>query len=126
VCILEQHEHRRLRGHRAQPREQRVKRLLLLSLGTQLQGRIARARRYRKQRSEQRHRFAVMGPELRQQLLELVEPLLGRVAAREFRRMLELLYEGMQRAVGVIGGALIHESCVRYAGQTFAQAFRHP
>jgi hypothetical protein len=58
---------------------------------------------------------------LRQQPLQLVEPLLGRVAGREARRVGELLRHRPEGAVGMIGRALVLQPGVRLVSQGVEQ-----
>ena len=88
--------------------------------GTEHERRIALAGRDRKQRGNQRRCGRDLLRAARQHGLELVEFLFGQVLRPDAGGALELGDEGMQRAVGVIGRALIPHPAVRLRCKAFA------
>ena len=105
--VLEQNQQRLLPGQPLHLVEQRRKGEAALLRGRESQRGIAFAERNREHRGDQRDDLVhALGREA-EHLLQLLELDFGRLLRRDPRRPLELLREGMERAVAMIGRALV-------------------
>ena len=126
VRVLDDGQDRTHQGQRHQPIEKGTQRPCLALLGREGERRVAPCGRQRQQIGEERHqRRAVAGPSGHQRL-ELGELLLGRVAQRDARRVLELGQHGMEGAARAMRGALIDEGGASLPGDMVAQRVGEP
>ena len=107
--VLEHHQHRRAPGKGFQLSDQRLEGLLLLLLRREIERRIALGGQREQGRNEWR-RLGTLLWTARQPGFHLVQLLLGRILARKGRRDLELLGDGVQRGIEVIGRALVAQA----------------
>jgi hypothetical protein len=126
VHVLVQLEHRPVAGEAGQLLGQNLERALLLPLRAEIQGRVAPAHGKPEQRCEQRHRFVRAFDRLAEPALQLRERNLAIVAGRHAGRSLQLNDDRVERAVGMIGRALIEQADVGLASQPCDQLAHDP
>ena len=124
--VLEQHQHRLLLRQALHLVEQRRKRLAALLRGREVERRIAGSGRDRQHRGDQRRDLVHAVGRKAEHFLELFELRLGRLLRRDARRALELLHEGIERAVAMIGRALVAQPHVRRLRDLLGEPGRKP
>src|SRR5262245_54237731 len=122
--VLEREQDRLLAGETLELIEQCRERPAALLRGAERQRWIALAERDRQQRSKKRRDGLNLRCANGEERFEFVELLLRRIVGLKPRRPLELGDERMERAVGMVGRALITQARVRLAGDALGES-RH-
>ena len=105
--VLEDHEHRALPGEALHLTEQRLEGPELLRFRCQVHGRVARAGRNGEQRRDQRRNRGDAFVRLSEHRFELVESGVYGVFCLEAGGAFHLVDHGEERAVGVVGRAVV-------------------
>jgi len=124
VRVLEQHENGLAPGERQELRDEHLQRPALALLGREVGRRIARRRGDREQVGEQRH--GVRGRPRLGQGLQLLQPHLGGIVRPDAGGVEQLGDHGVERAVAVIGRALVADRQVLAVVHIVAQHLRDP
>ena len=111
--VLENEQHRLSCRQANQLEQQRLESLRPLALGLQPDLAVAVLERQAEKRGDERRGLPGVLGALAQQRLQLVELLVGGISRDKTGGSPELLYRGVERAVGVVGRTLVAEPKIR-------------